>query len=161
MNLSRRLVQLEQVLAEKVAARKALNERAREERAKLDAAWACMYATMDPEHARLVVEAYEAGYQYVTSPSWGSPASRLLSRCLDALRRQQRWPYDEIPPEVAFAMPPVVAEVYLARDVLPLHECEDCGYKLPFGFFEVCPLCGGRIGYYAYWHRRTRERDGK
>ena len=44
-------------------------------------------------------------------------------------------------------MPPVVAEVYLAHDVLPLHDCEDCGFEVPFQYFKECPFWGGRVGW--------------
>lgn len=71
----------------------------------------------------------------------------------------RHWPYTDIPEEVILAMPPVLAEVYLAKDELPLHECEDCGCHLPFGYFDGCPLCGGRIGWYAYYSRRKAEAD--
>jgi hypothetical protein len=32
---------------------------------------------------------------------------------------------------------PVVSEVYLTHDVLPLHECKDCGSQLPDGSFDA------------------------
>jgi hypothetical protein len=62
-----------------------------------------------------------------------------------------------IAPEVVLAMPPALAEVYLAEDVLPLHDCEDCGFRLPHGRFDACLLCGGRIGWDAYWQK---HKDG-
>ena len=41
-------------------------------------------------------------------------------------------PGTQIKREVALAMPPPVAGVYLAHpDALPLHDCEDCGYGVP------------------------------
>jgi hypothetical protein len=117
-----------------------------------------MGRTMSEEHARLVVGAYAAGYQNSSSPGYSTPEGRLLRRCLQAMSRRNDWPYSEIPDEVAFAMPPEVAEVYMTNPrALPLHDCEDCGYNLPHGYFDACPLCGGRIGWYAYWARRTRD----
>ena len=56
-------------------------------------------------------------------------------------------------------MPAVVAEVFFQRDELRLHECEDCGYELPMKCFKACPLCGGRIGWYAYYNRRKAAAD--
>jgi hypothetical protein len=131
-----------------------------------------MCGTMSEEHACMVVEAIAAGQQYVTSPDYNLPTARLARRCLDALHKGRHWPYTEIPDEVAFAMPPVVAQVYLEHDALPLHECEDCGYKIPITpgtyrgtgairHFDSCPLCGGRVGWYAYWKRRTEEAKAK
>ena len=74
---------------------------------------------MSEEHARLVVEAYSAGMQYGESPDYHSPAGRLLRRCLDVISRYDyaHWPYTLIPAEAALAMPPVVANVYLAHDM--------------------------------------------
>ena len=61
-----------------------------------------------------------------------------------------------------------VASVYLEDpDAEPLHECADCGYDLPFEwahpraeppraakvYFEFCPLCGGKVGYYAFYSK--------
>ncbi len=117
-----------------------------------------MQSTMSEEHARIVVEAYAAGLHDVRNEGYNTPAARLLRRCLHAmLSKWTHWPYNEIPDEVAYAMPPEVAEIYLARDVLPLHECEDCGYALPHGYFDSCSLCGGRIGWYAYFNRKKTE----
>ena len=105
-----------------------------------------------------VVEAYVAGMQDVRHPDWGSPAGTLLRRCLTALRRRPYWPYTQIRPEDALAMPPQVAEVYLVHtDALPLHDCEDYGYGVPHDYFKQCPLCGGRVGWYAYWHRHKDD----
>ena len=116
-----------------------------------------MYPSMSEEHAALVVDAYARGLDDSGHPDWGTPAGRLLRRCLEAMRPRTHWPYCDIPPEVAFAMPPVVAEVYLRHGPLPLQDCENCGYKLPHGYFDACPLCGGRIGWYAYFSRRKAE----
>jgi hypothetical protein len=132
-----------------------VDQHADESRARMQANWAIMQSTMSVEHARLVVEAYSAGRQYVQSPEYHSPAGRLLRRCLDAISRYNyaHWPYTLIPAETALAMPPVIAEVYLAHDVLPLHECEDCGCHLPHESFTTCPLCGGAVGWYAFWQK--------
>jgi hypothetical protein len=65
-------------------------------------------------------------------------------------------------------LPGSVASVYLQDpDVQPDHECADCGYDLPFQwphpraeppraakvYFEFCPLCGGKVGYYAFYSK--------
>jgi hypothetical protein len=123
----------------------------------VEEAWAVMLESMSEEHAVMVAEAYAQGLHDAKHPDWGSPAGTLLRRCLDALwRRPADWPDSLIRPEVALAMPPVVAEVYFQDpNALPLHECEDCGYRLPLRYFQACPLCGGRVGWYAF--RRKLE----
>jgi len=154
LKYSQRLSRVEKVLAPRLQALTRRVERAAESQSEFDRAWAFMCAT---EHAQLVVDAYARGLQDVRHPEWNSPEGVLLRRCLDALHGRRHWPHKEIPPEVGFAMPPVVADVYLRDGALPLHECEDCGYKLPHGYFDACPLCDGRIGYEAYFKRRKAE----
>lgn len=36
------------------------------------------------------------------------------------------------------------------------HDCEDCGYSVPYNYFATCPLCGGHVGYYAYFLKHPR-----
>ena len=70
------------------------------------------------------------------------------------------------------AMPTEVADVYSRfPEARPLHECEECGYAVPFEqarplsvppapervFFERCPLCGGRVGWWAHGMKRSRD----
>jgi hypothetical protein len=70
------------------------------------------------------------------------------------------------------AMPREVVEVYSRfPEARPSHECEDCGYALPFGHpqplsnppqpvkihFEYCPLCGGKVSRLAFRMKRQRE----
>jgi hypothetical protein len=62
-------------------------------------------------------------------------------------------------------LPPAVAQVYLDDpSLIAIHDCEDCGYEVPIGYseslrspakavrryFDRCPLCSGKTGYYAY-----------
>jgi hypothetical protein len=69
-------------------------------------------------------------------------------------------------------IPAEVIDVYLRDDkALPLHDCEDCGLLLPLrpgrhyglaveparSYFDTCPVCGGRVGCYAYWHKHGRN----
>jgi len=130
---------------------------------RMQKAWAVMESTMSPEHVALIAEARE---QWV-GPALElrtTPAGRLLSRCFDAISYAQsrHWPHNTIPPEVALAMPPVVAEVYLQHDdSLPLHDCEACGYRVPHRYFDRCPLCGGKTGWYAYSKRLRAELDAE
>jgi len=156
--LSQRLARLEKVVSPRLRVLDQQREYAEEVARKRQAAWEYMYPTMSEEHAALVVDAYGRGLAYSDHPESRSPAGRLLRRCLDAMSPATHWPYCDIPPEVKFAMPPVVAEVYLRDGPTPFHDCEDCGYKLPHRYFDVCPLCGGRIGWYAYYSRRDAER---
>jgi hypothetical protein len=120
------------------------------------------------------VEAYAEGAQYVQSPECNTPAGRLLRRCLDAMSRLEyrRWPHTEIADEVVLAMPPGVVEIHLAEDALPLHDCEDCGFCVPVSpgrdgrparrHFDACPLCGGRVGWYAYFNRcKAKPEDNR
>jgi hypothetical protein len=61
-------------------------------------------------------------------------------------------------------------KVYLNHHALPLHECEACGFGIPVTsgdyrgkpahrHFNACPLCGGKVGWYAYYNRRKAEAD--
>ena len=135
-----------------------LERRDEAERSHLEAAWAIMSQTMSEEHVRIVVDAYAEGMQDVRHPDWGSPAGYLLRRCLHVMWRRPYWPYTQIRSEVALAMPPLVADVYLAHpDALPFHDCEDCGYEVPHQYFKQCPLCGGRVGWYAYWNQHKDD----
>ena len=69
------------------------------------------------------------------------------------------------------ALPPVVAQVYLDDPgVVAIHDCENCGYEVPMGYgephaspakplriyFDRCPLCGGKTGYYAFYQGNAR-----
>jgi len=166
------LARLEKAAAATRVVVKEAQDRAEADREERDAAWAIMQRTMSDEHARMVVEAYAASAQDIKSPEYKTPAGRLLRRCLDAMDRlkYRHWPYTEIATEVVLAMPPPVAEVYLNHDALPLHECEDCGFAIPVTsgeykgraavrHFDVCPLCGERVGWYAYFNRRKAEAD--
>jgi len=66
-------------------------------------------------------------------------------------------------------MHPEVAQVYIEHpDAAPLHDCADCGLGIPCHagiirggrtipfrrYFDRCPSCGGRVGYYAYLHQQ-------
>ena len=161
MSFKSRLARLEKTAVVKQAADAEWLRRAAEEHDRREAAWAIMQQTMSEEHARLVVETFAAGGSSWDSPLRNTPGGRLLRHCLGALdgRKQRHWPYSDIPPEVFLAMPPALAEVFLEQEALRLHECEDCGFDLPFGHFPSCPLCGGRIGWYAYYNRRKAEAD--
>jgi len=171
VKLSARLARLEKATASTRALVEEAQDQAKAEREERDAAWAIMQGTMSQGHARMVVGAYATGAQDIKSPAYNTPAGRLLRRCLDAMDRlkYRHWPYTEVAPEVVLAMPPQVAEVYLDHDAMPLHNCEDCGFRVPITpgrdgkparrHFDTCPLCGGKVGWYAYFNRRKAEAD--
>ena len=140
------------------------DQRARHE--NLEAAWQFMYPTMSTEHAELFVETYRSSLDNGRGWLNAQSAGYFVSMCLKTLAGlycRIDMPSSSIRPEVSFAMPPAVAEVYLSPEkysgfALPLHDCEDCGFKVPnvshpgepHGLFTRCPLCGGRTGWYAY-----------
>jgi hypothetical protein len=173
VKLDARLARLEKLAAATLAAQTEQASRAAEHQDRREAAWEIMRETMTEQHARLVVEAYAAGAQYVQSPEYNTPAGRLLRRCLDAMSRLEyrHRPHTEIADEVVLAMPPGVAEIYLAEDALPLHDCEDCGFCVPVSpgrdgrsarrHFDTCPLCGGRVAWYAYNRCKAKAEDNR
>jgi hypothetical protein len=167
VSFATRLARLEKAAALERAISDEAGERQTKERAWMEAAWGLMQRSMSQEHIRLVAEAHAAGAQFVQSPEHNTPAGRLLRQCLDAISRlkYRRWPYKEIAPAAVLAMPLEVAQVYLEHDALPLHDCEDCGFRVPItpgGYkgrpaqihFRSCPLCGGKVGWNAYYNRR-------
>ncbi len=69
-------------------------------------------------------------------------------------------------------VPRAVVDVYLQDpEAMPLHDCEDCGLLVPvrserqYGmsveparfYFNVCPVCSGRVGWYAYWTKHGKN----
>jgi hypothetical protein len=168
VSIKSRLAYLERATTAQRSRNEELEQRAVEQRAKREAAWAIMQQSMNAEHARLVVEAYAAGAQRVESSDFNTPGGRLLRHCLDAMSRleHRHWPETDIAAEVILAMPPDVAQVYLTEGAaIPLHDCEECGFRVPITpgeyqgkpaqrHFVACPLCGGRTGYAAYFTRR-------
>lgn len=157
---------LNQLARLEVLERRAEERRARQAVAqprdeRFAAAWQILLAGMTAEHAKLVIEAYEVSRTWSPKASPDDAGARLLRRCEQAVSRAlyAHWPYSEIPPKVLLAMPADVAEVYIEDpSALPLHDCEHCGYAVPHQHFSSCPLCGGRVGWYAYWGRRTGQR---
>ena len=127
-----------------------------------DPAWRVMRQTMSEEHARIVEEAYEQGRWVI----YNTPQGRLLNRCLEAISRpagrwDSHWAYKGVRPEVALAMPPEVAQVYLDHpDAVTLDDCcADCGYRVPIKYFQSCPFCAGKVGWYAFWKKQGKHAD--
>jgi hypothetical protein len=132
-----------------------------EEGRRRRAAWEDLLATMAPEHARLASAWLRA---LLADEDRDTEADRLGCAAWDVVEHHLR---DGEP----LALPPEVAEVYLAdREALAIHDCEDCGYRVPIRcgeqsvvngrvvpvksavrYFERCPLCGGRTGYSAHF----------
>ena len=170
---NRRLSQLERILGARAS--RVAEQRARAEtgRQAMEAAWQIMRSTMSPDHARLFIEKYGAALRDGWDSLRGDPTEHFVHHCSGVLRgsfHQDREPYCQIRPEVRYAMPPEVAQVYLdhwryPHTALPVHDCEDCGFKVPViygnrrniekSFFEQCPLCGGKIGWYAYYLKHS------
>ena len=70
-------------------------------------------------------------------------------------------------------LPSELVQVYLDDpDALPLHDCEDCGLRIPVRpgrqcgndsqaahrYFDHCPACGGRVGWYAFWEKHKSNK---
>jgi hypothetical protein len=46
------------------------------------------------------------------------------------------------------AFPPAVAAAYVENpDAGESASCQDCRYRLPWGYFKLCPVCGGQVRY--------------
>lgn len=167
MKLAARLKALEKSAGMTPAQREAealLLRRQQEELARLNAAWEIMRGTMHDEHAALVFEAYqilqERGWEAVRQ----LPQCGLFERCyqslMTAVHDYRHPPYDQIAIDVLLAMPSVVADLYLSKPgLMAFHDCEDCGFKVPHEFFKTCPLCGGKTGYDAYWHKHQPRKQ--
>lgn len=71
-------------------------------------------------------------------------------------------------------IPTEVVQIYLSHsEATPLHVCQDCGLAVPVIpsricgfeeepdqiFFSLCPLCGGRTGFYLYRSTRWMSRQ--
>ena len=155
MRLSRRLAVVERVVGSQVLVTGAPATYGEELARRRQAYWEIMRPTMSDEHAQLVVEAYAAGCSGYASPGANTPSGRLLNACLSAMM----WAESDsiIPRAIALAMPPIVADVYLNHaDAGTLHDCEDCGYRVPYNYFAACPLCGGGVGYSAFFLKHSK-----
>jgi len=54
-----------------------------------------------------------------------------------------------------FAMPETLADAYTTRGyVNPNDDCESCGFHVPAGWLECCPLCAGALGCLKYHQAR-------
>jgi hypothetical protein len=66
---------------------------------------------------------------------WSGLTVEFLMRAADHVR-------DGLP----LAFPASLAEAYLGNPHAGhAAACQQCRYKLPVGYFELCPVCGGRV----------------
>lgn len=153
MSLERRLERLEQDLH-------VFQREPTEEDMRWAAAWRQVVATMVPEHHRVLET-------HMKDEATGAKGRALSHAVADLCDKGYAGP---------LAMPQEVAGVYLSDpSAMPLHDCEDCGFRLPIrpgqavatptglknepavSYFKRCPLCGGRTGYYAYWTKHGKR----
>lgn len=127
-------------------------------------------STMREDHAKLLTDTLREMHEHYERDmakrrrgepgigpwsNWHSPGGRLFGvanlMLIDHLSGEDK----------PVALPPEVADVYLQDDeVGPYHDCEDCSYNVPVGrrrYFERCPLCGGRTGWYAYYEKHKKN----
>ena len=124
-----------------------------------------LLATMDQKHARIVVD---------DLARLRDPTTACGARFGDLTMAAIQYAEGHIQEGLPLALPPVVAQVYLDEPgLVAIHDCEDCGYEVPIGYaephpnppkpvsryFDRCPLCGGKTGYYAFYRRNTRRQE--
>jgi hypothetical protein len=117
---------------------------------------------MDQKHARIVVD----DLARLRDPTTACGA-RFGDLTVAAIQYVEGSTQEGLP----LALPPAVAQVYLDDPgVVAIYDCEDCGYEVPIGYaephtsppkpvrryFDQCPLCGGKTGYYAFYQRNAR-----
>jgi hypothetical protein len=121
--------------------------------------------TMDQKHARIIRDLVTS----LRDPNT-TPGGRFSDLTVAAIQRVERHIREGLP----LALPPAVAQVYLDEPgLVAIHDCEDCGYEVPIGYpepqaspskpvriyFERCPLCGGKTGYYAFYRRNVQLKN--
>ena len=88
---------------------------------------------LDQKYATLVQEDFARGDPRQFSALTMAVASRVL---------------DHLEEDRPLAFPPAVAAAYVENpDARESASCQDCRYRLPWGYFKLCPLCGGQVGY--------------
>ena len=120
-----------------------------------------LLATMDPQHAHMVRQDLQHPREMISHNR-----SRYTKLTMIAIRSVFRHMASGTP----LALPASVVSVYLDDPAaVALHDCEDCGYVVPFGcpepyaeppkparvYFQRCPLCGGKVGYCAFHNRNA------
>jgi hypothetical protein len=158
MNLQDRVERLERVAAV-------------ETQDQIDPWWSAYYAAAN---ALLLTLSDEHAVQIIAEHESGEVQRSALYAWFNHLCVAQAQGYRDRP----CAMPPAVCEV-LTREASRLlpdgkahiwsHECEACGLELPCtweqydmeraGYFDACPLCGGRAGCLLFSLRQHREAE--
>jgi hypothetical protein len=126
-----------------------------------------LIATMDQKHARIVVN---------DLARLRDPTTACGARFGDLTVAAIQYVEGHIQEGLPLALPPAVAQVYLDDPgSIAIHDCEDCGYEVPIGYseslgspakavrryFDRCPLCCGKTGYYAYQRKaRLKKTSG-
>jgi hypothetical protein len=114
---------------------------------------------MDPQHAQMVRQDLRRPRNAIIE---NGPRYRKLTmmaiRCV----------YLHLSDGTPLALPGTAGAVYLDDpSAVALHDCEDCGYRVPVGYpdanadppkppriyFQRCPLCSGKVGYCAFYKR--------
>ncbi len=90
----------------------------------------------------------------IVSPSFGVPFELIdadaLVQAVDVAIRCAR-PGSYIPWRGPYSLPETLADLYQERGYVSSNDdCESCGFHVPAGWFERCPLCGGTIGCLKY-----------
>jgi hypothetical protein len=124
--------------------------------------WQIMASTMSQEHIAILQDVGRILDTDGEDAAKRHAGYHLFNACRDVLLRepfrQNQTQERLIPPQVALAMPPTLAENILRTGGahLRLHDCADCGFRVPMPSdrtFDVCPLCGGELGWYAFFEK--------
>ena len=159
--LNGRLAKLEAIAPPAAPAEPTARERAWHE--QLVAAMNELLTTMPRHRAEAVVRDLEAG-------DWWEPP--ITRRAVDLARRiiprpDPEW-FDwgwrgwwcvrsDLPGPLALPGPLCDALERLGNPDCPwVDDCERCGYEVPRGYVEACPVCGGRVGPSAAMGARNR-----
>jgi len=133
----------------------------------------CPLPTADPRHrdilpclfSRMSTEYSQRAQQDLVS--WAKSDFRDPEKCTVLVTTIFRYVGSHIKQGRPLQLPDEVLEVYLASEyAAPRRECEDCRYALPHvwidplpptrGYFEWCPLCGGKVGWEGSYIRKSR-----
>jgi hypothetical protein len=116
---------------------------------------------MDPAHVRLVLADFNAV---------GSDSSKQHCKLTVAVFERA---YNHLKKNQPLQLPIKVAALEMIDEGFTNYNCEDCGYDLPSNWpvldansprssryhFEPCPLCGGKVGWHAYYSKHKCYRE--
>ena len=116
---------------------------------------------MDPTHAGLVIDDIKAA----DADSGRSHCRLTMVVFVRVMLHLEKYQPLELPAKVAV--------LEMSNKGWTTYNCEDCGYDLPSNWprvsatppatsmfhFDPCPLCGGKVGWHAFYmkHKRYRE----